>query len=259
MTALTAKNALPPDSCFEYGESIVPSTIMPEKADDGAMIVHIPARGGSTRLPGKNTMLLNGVPLVAYTILLALRLPVVEHVVVNTDSEEIAEIARSYGAEVPFLRPKSIAGRKASLADAESYMLGELRDRGISVRSLITLLPTSPFRNLQRVSEMVFELERYKRVATAHYVKVDWEDYLVSREGTVELLSDHMKRRIPRGCYIKPNGMFTGRHMDLELKRVSLYHMVTDPVELVDIDNRKDLDIGEEILANNLFDFGFSI
>lgn len=225
----------------------------------GACVVHIPARGGSTRLPGKNLRKLNGVPLLAYTVLLAVRLPRVDHVVVNTDSVEIAEVARHCGAEVPFLRPKSISGRKASLEDAEKLLLQQLEQQGVNVESIVTLLPTSPFRNLGRVSEMVRDLAIYKRVATAHYVRVQWDDYLISINGETELLSRSMSRKIPEGCYIKTNGQFFGRHRELELKRTSLYYMINDPVELVDIDTDQDLKTAEAILSNNIYDFGFSI
>jgi len=225
----------------------------------GACVVHIPARGGSTRLPGKILRKLNGAPLLAYTVLLAVRLPQVDHVVVNTDSVEIAEVARHCGAEVPFLRPKSISGRKASLEDAEKLLLQQLEQQGVNVGRIVTLLPTSPFRNLGRVSEMVRDLGIYKRVASAHYVRVQWDDYLVSINGETELLSRRMNRKIPEGCYIKTNGQFFGRHRELELKRTSLYYMINDPVELVDIDTEQDLKTAEAILPNNVYDFGFSI
>ena len=67
-------------------------------------IAVIPARGGSKRLPGKNIIDFHGVPMIAKTICAALESKLFAHVIVSTDSEEIAEVARKYGAEVPFLR-----------------------------------------------------------------------------------------------------------------------------------------------------------
>jgi CMP-N-acetylneuraminic acid synthetase len=69
----------------------------------------IPARGGSKRVPGKNIRPLAGKPLIAWTIETALASTLLDKVIVSTDAPEIAEIARSYGAEVPFLRPAELA------------------------------------------------------------------------------------------------------------------------------------------------------
>jgi hypothetical protein len=76
---------------------------------DPIAVALIPARQGSKRVPGKNVRLLNGHPMLAYTIAPALESGVFDAVVVSTDSEETAAIAREYGAEVPFLRPAAFA------------------------------------------------------------------------------------------------------------------------------------------------------
>ena len=70
----------------------------------------IPARAGSKRVPHKNIAPLNGHPLIAYTICAARKSGVFDGVIVSTDSEEYAAIARHYGAEIPFLRPAAFAG-----------------------------------------------------------------------------------------------------------------------------------------------------
>ena len=72
-------------------------------------VAFVPARWGSERVPGKNVRLLAGHPLIAYAIGAARASGVFERVVVSTDSEETAEIARWYGADVPFLRPAELA------------------------------------------------------------------------------------------------------------------------------------------------------
>ncbi len=71
----------------------------------------IPARGGSKRLPGKNLTLVGGKPLLAYSILTARAARRIDRVIVSTDDDEIAEVARSFGAETPFMRPSAIAFR----------------------------------------------------------------------------------------------------------------------------------------------------
>ena len=73
------------------------------------VIVIIPARSGSKSLPNKNILPLNGIPLLCYSVSYALKCNLVSRVVVSTDSEEFAEIARSCGADVPFIRPAEYA------------------------------------------------------------------------------------------------------------------------------------------------------
>lgn len=78
----------------------------------------IPARGGSKGLPGKNIKPLLGKPLIAWTIEQAKKNKYFDRIIVSTDSEEIAEISKEYGAEVPFLRPKELARDDSPTSDA---------------------------------------------------------------------------------------------------------------------------------------------
>lgn len=106
----------------------------------------IPARAGSKRVPNKNIRLLNGHPLLAYSICAALDSKVFQRVVVSTDSQEIADQARRYGAEVPFLRPEEFAGDKSPDIDWLRHLLRELAAAGQGTDCFSILRPTSPFR-----------------------------------------------------------------------------------------------------------------
>jgi len=106
----------------------------------------IPARQGSKRVPGKNVRPLGGHPVIAYTIAPALESGVFESVIVSTDSEEIAAIARYYGAEVPFLRPSQLAGDRSPDIEWLEHMLTELKRLGRTWDCFSLLRPTSPFR-----------------------------------------------------------------------------------------------------------------
>jgi len=106
----------------------------------------IPARAGSTRVPGKNVRELAGHPLIAYTIAGALGSGVFDAVVVSTDSEEIAEIARCYGAEVPELRPVAMASSTSPDIEWVEHMLDILAAAGREYDVWGLLRPTSPFR-----------------------------------------------------------------------------------------------------------------
>jgi CMP-N,N'-diacetyllegionaminic acid synthase len=105
------------------------------------------ARGGSKRLPGKNVKPLAGKPLVAWSIASARGCAAIEDVVVSTDDEAIAAVAREHGARVPFLRPPALAGDASTSADAALHALDWLREHeGRSYDAVILLEPTSPLR-----------------------------------------------------------------------------------------------------------------
>jgi N-acylneuraminate cytidylyltransferase len=116
----------------------------------------IPARAGSQRIPGKNLALLGGHPLLAYAIAAAHESGLFTAVIVSTDSEEIAEVARRYGAEVPGLRPAEMS--TATSFDIE-WALHAMRGRDEEIFAI--LRPTSPFRSvgtIRRAFERLIEL-----------------------------------------------------------------------------------------------------
>ena len=110
-------------------------------------VAFIPARLGSKRVPGKNIRALAGHPTIAYTIAPALESGVFSAVIVSTDSEEIAAVARHYGAEVPFLRPAAFAGDTSPDIEWLEHALGQLRAAGRTWDAFSILRPTSPFRS----------------------------------------------------------------------------------------------------------------
>jgi CMP-N,N'-diacetyllegionaminic acid synthase len=113
----------------------------------------ITARGGSKGLPCKNIRPLLGKPLIGWTIEQAKASPSLDAVVVSTDSQEIAHVARNFGAEVPFLRPAALASDTASSADAIIHALDALSDAGRDFDIVVLLEPTSPLRRPEDVEE----------------------------------------------------------------------------------------------------------
>ena len=114
-------------------------------------VAFIPARQGSKRVPGKNVRLLQGHPMLAYSIAPALESGVFDRVIVSTDSEEIAAVARHYGAEVPFLRPAAFAGDTSPDIEWLEHALGELKRQGRTWDCFSLLRPTSPFRSADTI------------------------------------------------------------------------------------------------------------
>jgi CMP-N-acetylneuraminic acid synthetase len=107
----------------------------------------IPARGGSKGVPGKNIKRLAGKPLIAWTIETAQNTSCLDRIIVSTDDEKIAAIAREYGAEVPFLRPQEFAGDTSSDMEVYLHALGWLADNENYYPDIIVWLrPTAPLR-----------------------------------------------------------------------------------------------------------------
>ena len=111
-----------------------------------SIVALIPARAGSKRLFDKNIRPLAGHPLIAYTISAALQSEVFSAVLVSTDSQLYADMARYYGAEVPYLRPAEIAGDLSPDIEWVEYALNRLQQDGQEYDCFSILRPTSPFR-----------------------------------------------------------------------------------------------------------------
>jgi len=120
----------------------------------------IPARGGSKGLPGKNIQNLCGKPLIAWTIEKAKLSRVIDRLVVSTDSSEIAGIAASYGARVPFMRPAELASDHASTHDVIVHALSYLRiNEKLEFDYVVLLEPTSPLREDDDIDNMLSMLD----------------------------------------------------------------------------------------------------
>jgi len=105
----------------------------------------IPARGGSKRIPGKNIKLFAGQPIIAYSIQAALASGLFQRVVVSTDSEEIAAVAREHGAETPFVRPGELAGDFTTTAEVILHALEWFASQDAPVTYACCLYATAPF------------------------------------------------------------------------------------------------------------------
>ncbi|HAG06707.1 MAG TPA: CMP-N-acetlyneuraminic acid synthetase [Peptococcaceae bacterium] len=118
---------------------------------DRTVLGVIPARTGSKGLPGKNIRLLAGKPLLAYTVEAARRSGVFDCLLVSTDGEEIARVAREAGAEVPFLRPQELATDTAKGMDVLHHAMQWLEKRGRRFDLVMYLQPTSPLRGCEDI------------------------------------------------------------------------------------------------------------
>ena len=105
----------------------------------------IPARGGSTRIAKKNIKDFLGKPIISYSIEAAIKSGIFDRIIVSTDSEEIAKIARQAGAETPFTRPDQLSKNSVNIADVIKHAILWLKDKGQEYTHTCCILSTAPF------------------------------------------------------------------------------------------------------------------
>lgn len=137
----------------------------------GPVLAIVPARGGSKSIPRKNARSFAGHPLVAYSIEAGLQARRVDRVIVSTDDPDIADIARQYGAEVPFMRPAELArDETVDLPVFEHALRWIEENEGTQPRAVVQLRPTSPLRPIGLVDRAVERLLADERADSARGV-----------------------------------------------------------------------------------------
>ena len=111
----------------------------------------IPARSGSKRIPGKNIRLLGGIPLIEWTIKSIKDVSDICDILVSTDGQDIADIAVSLGALVPWLRPKKLATDISSSVDVAIHAIDWYEEKISLLDGILFLQPTTPFRNKKSI------------------------------------------------------------------------------------------------------------
>ncbi len=153
----------------------------------------IPARSGSKGVPNKNIKLLGGVPLIAYSIAAALKSSIIDRVIVSTDSEEYAEIARHYGAEVPFIRPANISGDGATDVQFFEHAINWLQvNENYIPEYLVHLRPTTPFRDPKIIDNAINEFmgSDYSALRSCHKMSESAYKTFEIEDGKLKCLCD---------------------------------------------------------------------
>lgn len=109
------------------------------------IVAIIPARGGSKRIPRKNIRMFSGKPIIGWAIETALKSSIFDQIIVSTDDPEIAQIATSYGACVPFMRPSELADDFSSTGEVVKHAINWLESHGYALESVCCIYPTAPF------------------------------------------------------------------------------------------------------------------
>ncbi len=229
---------------------------MPESRPN--VVAVIPARGGSKGLPRKNVRLLAGKPLIAYTIEAAKQCALINRVVVSTDDEEIAEVSRNYGAEVPFIRPSELATDYASTESVLKHAVEWLeKNKGYQVDIMVFLQSTDIFRKKYMIEEVVKNLLDDESIDSSFVVypehKNYWrkvgEDYIrIDERGHV---SRQLKEKIYRedtGLACATRGWIIKEGRRIGNKVVPVFN--EDHTSFIDIHDEFDLWLAERILMD---------
>ena len=225
-------------------------------------IAVIPARSGSKGLPDKNIKPVNGKPLLAYTIEAALESGCFDTVHVSTDSERYAEIARQYGADVPFLRSAALATDTASTWDAVREVLARYDELGKRFDTMMLMQPTTPLRTGEDVKEAYALLQKKQAKSVIAVCEVDhsplWCDTIPdsgSMKGFGRKDLAWVNRQDLRPYY-RVNGAIyllsvNGINIppDDEIYEDNCYALFMDRKKSVDVDSEDDLALVEFLLA----------
>ena len=227
------------------------------------IITIIPARGGSKTLPKKNILLLKGKPLLCHSIDYSLKSRLVTSTVVSTDMEEIANIAKDSGASVPFLRPEEFARDDTRDYPVVRHALDFFESQGEIFDFYILLRPTSPLRppgliekafeifknnneassvrSMARIKEHPYRAwKQDKDGSVSGFIETEIEPYNIPRQELPELFFQTGDIEVIRRETII-NGSISGE---------SVYPLIINHEDMIDIDNKSDLERAEKSNAN---------
>ena len=221
-------------------------------------IAIIPARSGSKGLKDKNIKELNGKPLLAYSIEAAKESKLFDEIMVSTDSSKYAEIARSFGANVPFLRSEGNSSDKASSWDVVLEVLSKYFETGQKFDSVCLLQPTSPLRTANDIADAYKLLENKQADAVTSVCEVDhsplWAMTLppnLSLEEFKKRDSDTPRQLLEK--YYRLNGAIYIRKINYSSKGIQLidaneFAFIMPREHSIDIDTELDFIIAEAIM-----------
>jgi len=224
-----------------------------------SLLGFIPARAGSKGVPGKNIRPLAGKPLIVHTIQAAKESGIFDRLVVSTDGEEIAGIAREAGAEVPFLRPPELATDEARGIDVLHHALKWFEERGAKFDCVMCLQPTSPLRSAADIVaavDLLLARNADAIVSVCHAEHHPWWTNVLPEDGCMK---DFLKPGIPANrqdlpAYYRLNGAIYLARWDFIRNRDSwlgprTYAYIMPQERSVDIDEEIDFKIAEVLLA----------
>ncbi|MCK4826402.1 acylneuraminate cytidylyltransferase family protein [bacterium] len=222
------------------------------------MIAIIPARGGSKGVLRKNIKLLGGKPLILWTIEAAIKASNVDRVILSTDDEEIVEICKSTGIEIPFMRPKELAQDDSLAIDNYIYTMARLANEfNYDKDEFAVLLPTVPFRNTYDIDSSIklfFDKDADSVISCTQLTHPLTWVCSVDDEGRIEKDQDSeakkmMNRQESSPRYIPNGGVYILKHSLLKEKYSyysdKTYAYIMPAERSIDIDTEFDFEFAE--------------
>jgi len=220
----------------------------------------IPARGGSKGVPRKNIKLLNGKPLIAYTIEEAKKSAITD-IIVSSEDKEILDISKQYGALVPFTRPESLSRDTTPTIDVVKHAILKLKEQNIEYDAVCILQVTTPFRDyklidrcinefLKNESDSVFSVREVPSHLNPHWVfLLDGEKHLKIATGDKEIIK--RRQELPKAFYRDGSVYITNIKTVLESN--SLYgnkigYVVNSNAKYINIDTIEDWELALELV-----------
>jgi CMP-N-acetylneuraminic acid synthetase len=225
------------------------------------VIAVIPARAESEKIPRKHTLQLNGKPLITWTIEAAIESGVFDEVVVNTNCQDIAHIARQSGAKVPFIRPPYLAEFNTPTIDVLNHTLEWYRAKQVSFSDVVMLQPTSPLRDKTAISEawdlyLQSQAESLVSICELEH-PIQWTYRLSDEKELTALFKEHNKRRqeyeknyrLNGAIYItKSEPISEGKELFSAAKSVAY---VMPKSQSIDIDDEEDFQYAEFLMSRS--------
>lgn len=215
----------------------------------------ITARGGSKRIPGKNVKSFCGKPIIAYSICAALESGLFTEVMVSTDSEEIAKIARQYGAKVPFMRSEKTSDDYAATSDVILEVIERYQSLGRTFDYICCIYPTAPFITAEKLKEAMRLMETEHPVQVMQVVAFSYPPqrcFVADKDGSIKYkYKEYMRSRSQDlETWYHDAGQFYVYHTE---KYVSLGGNISEQImpifvselQVQDIDNEEDWQIAE--------------
>jgi len=220
----------------------------------------IPARGGSKSIPKKNIQMLKGKPLLQYSIEYSLKCPLISCTLVSTDSEEIAEISRSFGAAVPFMRPVELAQDTTPDYPFMRHALDTLEKMyGEQIDAFVLLRPTSPLRPPGLIERGIKALSRFPEASSVRSVTLSKEhpyrqwkmsgDFIIGYENKIFESYNIPRQKLPK-TYFQTGDLEIVRRRTLLNGSISgdkVIPLIIKRNEMMDIDELADLKKAEEV------------
>lgn len=152
----------------------------------------IPARGGSKRVPRKNIKNFCGKPIIAWSIEAAVKSGCFERIIVSTDDQEISEVAKKYGAEVPFMRPENLSDDYTGTTAVIKHAIEALQKRGEKIKYACCIYATAPFvsvRDLQDAWQRINGSEHDYAFSVTSYAFPIQRAIMVTEQGTISMFN----------------------------------------------------------------------